>query len=92
MREKKKESKDFKERVGTALEMPLDMINGCSRITIIGNRLMYLENYKGIIEYEENVIRLSNDINIFGTKLNIEEINDDDILISGNIRNVEFET
>ena len=81
MCEKKKESKDFKERVGTALEMPLDMINGCSRITIIGNRLMYLENYKGIIEYEENVIRLSNDINVFGTKLNIEEINDDDIRI-----------
>ena len=40
MREKKKESKDFKERVGTALEMPLDMINGCSRITIIRSRLM----------------------------------------------------
>ena len=38
------------------------------------------------------MIRLSNDINVFGTKLNIEEINDDDILISGNIRNVEFET
>ena len=92
MREKKNESKDFKEKVGMSLEMPLDMINGCSRITIVGNRLMYLENYKGIIEYEENVIRLSNDINIFGTKLNIEEINDDDILISGNIRNIEFES
>ena len=51
-----------------------------------------MENYKGSIEYEENVSRLSNDINVVGTKRNIEEINDDDILISGNIRNVEFET
>ena len=73
------------------LDMPLDMINGCSRMTVIGNESILLENYKGIVEYEENIIRLSNNINVFGDRLNIEEITDDDILITGKIKNIEFE-
>ncbi len=96
MRKKEKQKKSVKEKsvrekIGAVLDMPLDMIKDCSRMTVIGNENILLENYKGIIEYEENIIRLSNNINIFGDKLNIEEITDDDILITGYITNIEFE-
>ena len=91
MHKKDKEKTTAREKVGMILDMPVDMIKGCSRMTVIGNESILLENYKGIIEYEENVIRLSNNINVFGTKLNIEEITDDDILITGKIKNIEFE-
>ena len=60
-------------------------------MTVVGNESILLENYKGIVEYEENIIRLSNNINVFGSGLNIEEITDDDILITGKIKNIEFE-
>lgn len=91
MRKKVRNERSAREKLGMILDMPLDMIKGCSRMTVIGNESVLLENYKGIIEYEENVIRLSNNINVFGSKLNIEEITDDDILITGDIKNIEFE-
>lgn len=91
MRKNNDNKRNAREKLELALDMPVDMIKGCSRMTIIGNESILVENYKGIIEYEENVIRLSNNINIFGGNLNIEEITDDDILITGIIKNVEFE-
>ena len=91
MRKKARSGGSAREKLGMILDMPLDMIKGCSRMTVIGNESVLLENYKGIVEYEENVIRLSNNINVFGSRLNIEEITDDDILITGKIKNIEFE-
>lgn len=79
-----------REKFGQILDMPLDMIKGCSRMTVIGNDSILIENYKGIIEYEETMIRLNNDINVFGKTLKIEEITDDDILITGIIKTIEF--
>lgn len=73
------------------LDMPLDMIKDYSRMTVIGNESVLIENYKGIVEYEDEVIRLSNKICIIGNKLSIEEITDDEIIITGNIRTIEFE-
>lgn len=90
-RKEKKTKNSVREKFGAILDMPLDMIKDCSRMTVIGNESILLENYKGIMEYEENLIRLSNLINVFGSDLNIEEITDDDILITGNIRSIEFD-
>ena len=91
MPNKEKRGKVVREKMGHILDMPLDMIKDYSRITVIGNESVLIENYKGIIEYEEDIIRLSNSISIFGFNLFIEEITDDEILITGNIRNIEFE-
>ncbi len=91
MRKKTRSEKTARERIGMILDMPLDMIKDCSRMTVIGNESILIENYKGIIEYEENLIRLSNNINVLGCDLNIEEITDDDILITGKVKTIEFE-
>ena len=86
-----KRAKKVREKMGQILDMPLDMIKDYSRMTVIGNESILIENYKGIIEYEDSIIRLSNNICIFGNKLFIEEITDDEILITGDIKNIEFE-
>lgn len=91
MRKKDKNQRTAREKIGMILDMPLDMINDCSRVTIIGNESVMIENHKGIVEYEENMIRFHNNINIFGDRLNIEEITDDDVLITGNIKNIDLE-
>lgn len=92
MPKKQKRGKFVKEKMCEILDMPLDMIKDYSRMTIIGNESILIENYKGIVEYEEEVIRLSNKICIIGEKLSIEEITDDEIIITGKIKSVEFET
>lgn len=91
MPKKKKEIPSTREKIGMILDMPIDMIKDCSRVTIIGTENVLVENYKGIVEYEENVIRLNNNINMYGSNLNIEEITDDDMLVSGKIKSIEFD-
>ena len=86
-----KKSKNLKQKFTDMMELPKELLLDIPRITILGNEDVFVENYKGIIEYEENIIRLNNRINIWGDNLNVEEITDTDIMITGIINNIEFE-
>ena len=90
-KEKNITDKSLKEKFLDAMELPLELLSNESRITLLGNQNLLVENYKGIIEYDENIIRLVNHINILGTQIKVEEINNDEIFISGKISNIEFE-
>lgn len=81
----------FRERLEKALEMPIELLNNYPRITVLGKESVFIENYKAIIEYEENLIRISNNVSIYGKELNVEEITADDMLVSGKIKTIEFE-
>ncbi len=83
--------KRIKEKFMDMMELPKELLKDVYRITLLGNEDVLVENYKGIIEYEENIIRLNNGVNIFGNNLNVEEITNEDIFITGKISNVEFE-
>lgn len=73
-----------------ALEIPIELLKNIPRATIIGNECVLVENYKAIVEYEKNLIRLSNNICIFGEGLNIAEITSDEMIINGKIKSIEF--
>ena len=49
MPKKEKKSRSAREKLGMILDMPLDMIKGYSRMTMIGNESVLIENYNGII-------------------------------------------
>lgn len=91
MQKNKKNKKTAREKFGEMLDMPVDIVKDYYRMTVVGNESILLENHRGIMEYEENVIRFNNNVNVFGNNLKIEEITDDDILITGSIKNIEFE-
>lgn len=88
MREK---SKKIKEKFTDMMELPKELLMNVSRITILGNEDVFIENYKGIADYDNNVIRLANNIIILGENLNVEEITDKEIMITGKVNNIEFE-
>lgn len=76
------------------LEIPKEISSTESKITIMGFNEMLIENYKGILEYQEFYIRISTYIgiiNINGFNLNLTEMTSDDIMITGKIENVDFE-
>jgi len=76
------------------LEIPKELSSNEPKITIIGFNQMLIENYKGILEYQEFYIRLSTYlgiININGFSLNLSEMTKDDILITGKIESLDFE-
>ena len=55
----KEDYKKFREKFSDALEMPKELLKDISRVTILGGEDVWIENYKGILEYEDYYIKLS---------------------------------
>ncbi len=81
-------------KIEQALEISEGIIDDITKVSCLGNEKVIIENYLGILEYEDYMIRIntgSGDIFIYGTNLVINELSKDDILINGKIHNIEFE-
>ena len=90
---KRKKEKAPKKRLLPHFDIPEDIIFDVPRLTVFNNTELRIENYKSILEYEENKISLAckdKFINISGQKLNITIITDDEISIKGEILTIEF--
>ena len=83
-----------KKRLDKILEIPQEVYTNMPKITITGFNEVILENYKGILEYEEIFASISTHIgvvNINGYNINLEKMTNDDIKITGKIESVELE-
>lgn len=83
----------LRETISDALELPKDTFLNLPRIILTGSREVYIENYKGIIEYTDTLMRLNTGarlLKITGTGLGIVSIGADDITVGGEISSVEF--
>ena len=84
----------MKRRIEKILEMPEEIYSNTPKLTITGFNEMVLENYKGILEYEEFFASISTHIgivNINGYNINLEKMTNDDIKITGKIESIELE-
>ncbi len=93
-RKEKGDGVSLKEKFSDALELPKELVLDVPRVTLIGNRQLFLENYKGIIEYEDSMVRIKTHegvISLEGSGMLIKEITSEDILIIGTICSVQFQ-
>ncbi len=84
----------MKKRLEKILEFPEEIYTNSPKITIVGFDEMIIENYKGILEYEEYFTSISTYIgiiNINGFNLNLEKMTNDDIKITGKIDSIDVE-
>ena len=94
---KRKENRRIKQkqnRFEEMLEIPKEITTQVPKLTIMGFQELLVENYKTILEYQDFYIRLSTHIgiiNINGFELNLNEMTNDDILITGKIESIDFE-
>ena len=75
------------------LDLPGELIYEYSKITMIENKELLIEGYNNIVDYYDNYIKIQSKniyIVIDGKKLDIREITDTDLLISGNIVSVNY--
>ena len=81
-------------KIDKILELPKEVCSNIPKIIITGFEEMIIENYKGILEYEEFFVKISTyigNININGFNLSLNQMTDDDIIINGKIDSIDFE-
>ena len=82
------------EKVADWLELPKDILLGASIITVLGNRELLIENYKGVLEYREDNILLQGKkcrIRIRGSELMIDYYTKEEMKVYGRISEVSYE-
>ena len=81
-------------RINRMLEMPKETYTNEPKIIITGFNELIIENYKGILEYEEYYIKLSTFIgciNINGFNLKLDKMTEDSLKVIGKIESLDIE-
>lgn len=89
-----KKTKKKQNRWEELLEIPKEISSENPKLTIMGFNELLIENYKAILEYQDFYVRLSTYIgiiNINGFELKLNEMTNDDVLITGKIESIDFE-
>ncbi len=84
----------FMEQLSNQLNLPADILAGAPIITATGQNELCLENYKGIIEYNGNLIKVQTKackVCIEGKKLNILYFTEDEMRITGFIEAIYYQ-
>lgn len=83
----------LKIRMTEAASFPKDVVLGVPIIRVIGNDEMSVENYRGILEYTEELIRIQTkvaQIKIIGKRLQILCYTNEEMKITGKIITIEY--
>lgn len=81
-------------KINKVLEMPKEIYTNEPKLVITGFNELMIENYKGILEYEEFYIKLNTFIgiiNINGFNLKLEKMTEDNLKIIGKIESIDLE-
>ncbi|MEJ8733249.1 sporulation protein YqfC [uncultured Clostridium sp.] len=90
---REQEHEHIREKLISAAGMPKDVVLGASVITVLGTSEVCIENYRGILEYTENLIRVQTKerrIKLSGKHLQIAYYTNDEMKITGRIQTIEF--
>lgn len=85
---------NIKKKMADTFDLPEEYAVGSLKISIIDFNIIGILNYKSIIEYGENIIKINTKekiIRIEGDSLIIDNITDDEIKIKGRINSIVFE-
>ena len=82
-----------KEQFASAASMPKDVVMKAAVLTALGNFEVCIENYRGITEYTECLVRVQTkggQIRLTGKRLKVEYYTNDEMKITGKIECIEF--
>ena len=80
-------------RMADAANLPKDVVLGVPSLTLTGHYEVNIENYRGILEYTEQLIRInvrSGQIRITGKSLEINYYTTTDMKITGKVEKIEY--
>ena len=86
--------RNYNKKIDQILELPKEVYTNEPKISIIGFNEMIIENFKGILEYEEFFIKINTYVGIIsinGFNLSLENMTNDDIKVTGKIERIDLE-
>lgn len=92
---KKASKKKAQNKLDRILDLPIEVSTNEPKVTIISFEKLLVENYKGILEYDENMIKIGTYIgiiNIVGRDMTLNEMTSDDVMVKGEIDSIDFES
>ena len=90
----KQRLKKVKSNIVESLELPKDLIYGAVIVTVTGKNEVLIENYKGILEYTGEKIRVqtkSCQVMVSGKQLLVEYYTNDEMKITGLIHQIVYD-
>ena len=87
------DKKDLRARIADASGVPKDVVLGVPLVTVIGQNEVCVENYRGILEYTDKLIRIQTKlgkIHVLGRGLQIQYYNNDEMKITGHVMTIEY--
>ena len=87
------DTKNLKSRIADVSGLPKDVVLGIPVLNILGQNEAYIENYRGILEYTDKLIRIQTKlgkIHVLGRGLQIQYYNNDEMKITGHIMTIEY--
>ncbi len=85
--------KHLKDLVSEAANIPKDVVLGVPLIRLVGQEEFYIENYRGILEYTDTLIRIQTkigQIQVIGRKLKVIYYTNEEMKVVGLIDRVEY--
>ena len=100
MRKKHSEKNDYtrengkRQGLSEGLELPKDVSCGVVIVTVTGRRSLVLENYKGIVSYDDDCIVIQTKdckVKICGCRLKVDYYTNEEMKILGLIHQISYE-
>lgn len=88
-----KQEHSLKEKFVNICRIPKEVVMGYSLVSILGNTELIIENYRGILEFDDEIIRILGkigQIKIYGKHLKIEYYTNEEMKIIGIIEGIEY--
>lgn len=85
---------DMRRKISEILDLPKDVLLDLVRVTVTGKLAVFIENHKGIVEYNSNLIRVNTNDGVIvlkGKDLYLKSAVADEITIEGKLQSIEFE-
>lgn len=97
LRKNKKEPQEpkesLKEKIAANIGLDREIALNLVHIEMTGNRELFIENYKGIIEYTDTVIRINTNpspLRIEGKGLEVKSITREMLYVTGYFKEISF--
>ncbi|MCI9488960.1 MAG: sporulation protein YqfC [Dorea sp.] len=88
------QEQSLKNKIAEASGLPKDVVMGQPVVTVLGRMELNIENYRGIIEYTDALIRVqtkAGQIRITGKNLSVDYYTNDDMKLTGRIEAIEYQ-